>query len=306
MSIYPFNLGISPINWSNEDVKELGEHYTSETILSEMKSLGFVGTEMHSKFPSEVRELKTVLSEKGMQLVTQWKGVLFADKSKHESELEAYKEHVLFLKAMGCKVVVTCELGGSTIGDPRREANVTEVKPLTDVEWGNMVEGLEKAGQICKDNGMTLVYHHHMGTNVEKPEEIDRLMETTNPELVSLTFDSGHAYYGGADPYKVLNKHYDRVKHLHFKDIRKDVLDEVREKKISFKNSIAKNVFTVPGDGVIDFRPIFEYLLKHNYTGWAILEAEQDPAVKNPVMHAQKSMEYIQNLFIDLDHKLNV
>ncbi|MFS1512586.1 myo-inosose-2 dehydratase [Chengkuizengella sp. SCS-71B] len=301
MSIYPFNLGISPINWSNEDVKELGEHYTCETILNEMKSLGFVGTEMHSKFPSEVRELKTVLSRKGMQLVTQWKGVLFADKSKHESELKAYKDHVLFLKEMGCRVVVTCELGGSTIGDPRRDANVTEVKPLTSEEWSNMVEGLEKAGQICKDNGMTLVYHHHMGTNVEKTEEIDRLMEATNPELVSLTFDSGHAYYGGADPYEVLVKHYDRVKHIHFKDIRREVLDEVREEKISFKNSIAKNVFTVPGDGVIDFEPIFSLLLNRNYNGWAILEAEQDPAVKNPVFYAQKSKEYIKDLFVELN-----
>ncbi|MDP5274067.1 myo-inosose-2 dehydratase [Chengkuizengella axinellae] len=306
MNRYPFNLGISPINWSNEDVKELGEHYTSSTILSEMKSLGFVGTEMHSKFPSDASELKNVLSEKGMQLVSQWKGVLFADKSKHESELEAYKKHVLFLKSMGCKVVVTCELGGSTIGDPRRDSNVANVKPLTDKEWKNMVEGLEKAGQICKENGMTLVYHHHMGTNVENPEEIDRLMETTDPDLVSLTFDSGHAYYGGADPYEVLVKHYDRIKHIHFKDIRQDVLDEVKKGKISFKHSIAKNVFTVPGDGIIDFKPIFEYLLKQNYTGWAILEAEQDPAVKNPVEYAQKSKDYIQNTFNELNNKQNV
>ncbi|MGM0838475.1 MAG: myo-inosose-2 dehydratase [Bacillota bacterium] len=298
---FPFKLGISAINWANEDVLRLGDHYTGETILSEMASLGYEGTEMSRKFPQEVDALKSLFAEFDMSLATQWKGVMFSDRSMHESELEAYREHVLFLKEMGCKTVVTCELGGSTIGDPRRDSDEGEVRLLSVAEWDAMVEGLEKAGQICKEHGLELVYHHHMGTNVETREEIDRLMETTNPELVNLLFDSGHAYYGGADPLPLLETYYDRIKHVHLKDVRQDVLDQVRIEQLDFKTSVLENVFTVPGDGVIDFAPILKVLKNKGYLDWVIIEAEQDPDVKNPYEHAKLSKDYLKKTWLELD-----
>ncbi len=297
---FPFKLGISAINWSNEDVLKLGDHYSGDTILTEMATLGYEGTEMSRKFPKETRILQKMLAEKGLVLATQWKGVLFSDRTKHEKELVDYENHVLFLKAMGCKTVVTCELGGSTIGDPRRGKSEKNVIPLTDEEWNAMVTGLEKAGAICKEHGLELVYHHHMGTNVEKEEDITRLMETTNPELVNLLFDSGHAYYGGADPLSLLVKHYRRVKHVHLKDIRQDILARIREENIEFKSSIIENVFTVPGDGVIDFTPILRLFLHENYQGWIIVEAEQDPDVKNPYQYGEIAIKYIESRWKEL------
>jgi inosose dehydratase len=301
MNIDNLKLGISPINWVNEDVLELGDHYTFEDLVSDFSSLGFRATENCRKFPKDPEILRAALAEKGIQLTSQWKGVLFSDPSRREAELAAYRQHVEFLKKMGSGHVVTCELGGSIIGDPRRESSVKDVIPPTDEEWNHMVEGLHQAGEICREYGMKLIYHYHIGTIVERPEEIDRLMQTTDPELVHLLYDTGHAYYGGADPLALLQKYPDRIPYVHLKDIRQDVLDRVRSEGIRFQDAVIQGVFTVPGDGCIDFGPIFrELLLKQGYDGWMIIEAEQDPSVANPYEYAKLSKQYINDLLSNL------
>jgi inosose dehydratase len=293
-------LGISPINWVNEDVLTLGDHYTFEDLLADFSSLGFQATENCRKFPKDPDVLVEALAEKGIRLTSQWKGVLFSDPTRREEELESYRQHVQFLKRMGAKSVVTCELGGSIIGDPRRPALEKHVVPLTPEEWDHMVEGLQQAGEICRENGMKLVYHYHIGTVVEKPDEIDRLMATTDPELVHLLYDTGHAYYGGYDPLELLRKHGDRVAYVHLKDIRQSVLERIWESGIPFQNSILLGVFTVPGDGDIDFAPIFLLLRDQGYDGWMIIEAEQDPSVANPYEYAKLSKRYIEGIVADV------
>lgn len=295
-------IGISPINWVNEDVLELGDHYTFEDLVTDFSKLGFRATENCRKFPKDPAVLKAALADKGIRLTSQWKGVMFSDPSRRESELEAYRQHVAFLKKMGAEHVVTCELGGSIVGDPRRERSVKEVIPPTDEQWNHMVEGLHQAGEICRDNGMKLVYHYHIGTIVERPEEIDRLMATTDPELVHLLYDTGHAYYGGSDPLEVLRKNRSRIAYVHLKDIRQQVLDRVRKESIRFQESVIQGVFTVPGDGCIDFAPIFQELNKTHYDGWMIIEAEQDPSVADPFQYALKARAYIENIVSGLVH----
>lgn len=285
-------LGISAINWANEDMPELGDHYTFEDITSEMASLGYEGTEMSRKFPEDPAVLKKDLAEKGMVLTSQWKSVHFSDPSKREEELAAYRKHVEFLKAMDCQYVVTCEIGGSF----HFHADSTEAIPLTDEQWKHMVDGLEEAGRICKENGMKLVYHHHAGTVVEKPREIDRLMATTDPNLVHLLYDTGHAFYGGYNPLELLRNHFDRIPYVHLKDVRKETLEHVRQEQMGFLPAVRQNIFTVPGDGCIDFEPILEELADRGYVGWAIVEAEQDPSLKNPYEYAKKAKAYLNGI----------
>ena len=296
----PFKLGIHPINWVGEDVREHGDHYTYDQVLSEMADLGFTGTEVSRKFPKEKGVLKKVLAARGMTLITQWKTVLFSDPSYREQELQDYREHVLFLKEMGCKVVSTCEGGGSLHWDPRRSAHATEVTPLDDRGWKSLAEGLNLAGEICHENGMKLVYHHHAGTVVERPEDIERLMSLTDPELVYLLFDTGHAYYGGNDPLTVLRTYFDRIPYVHLKDVRQDVLMQARKEGVDFLTRVKRGVFTVPGDGCIDFVPILKELLERGYDGWALIEAEQDPTVANPYEYAKKAKAYIEQSINDL------
>ncbi len=296
MRIHRWSFGISPINWVNEDDQSIGDHYTFEHLLDDFSSLGFSGTEMCRKFPREPEELKRRLEEKGLVLTSQWKGVIFSDPALRESELAAYREHVRFLHRMGAKHVVTCEIGGSPHADPRRAPGGTQVERLSEEQWRHVAEGLEQAGRICQEYGMKLVYHYHASTVVESGEEIDRLLSMTDPGLVHLLYDTGHAYYGGSDPLVLLKKHVRRIAYIHLKDVRGEVLKRVREERIPFVESVKQGVFTVPGDGSIDFAPIFQELYRRGYEGWMIIEAEQDPLVAEPYAYAEKAIAYIREL----------
>lgn len=293
MSLMPFKLGVHPINWVGEDVKEHGENTTYEQILDDIQSVGLTGTEMGRKFPVDVNQLKEELSKRNIQLVSQWKSVLFSDPAYREQELEAFREHAKFLKDMGSKVISTCEVGGSLHFDPRRTQNESVVIRLDDDGWESLVDGLNAAGRIAREYGLKLTYHHHGGTVIESPEEIDKLMDLTDPEEVYLLFDSGHALYGGADPLSLLRKHYDRVAYVHLKDVRADKLEQMKAVRSDFVTCIREGVFTVPGDGCIDFGPIIRELVDRNYDGWALLEGEQDPAEHPAREYAEKAIQYL-------------
>lgn len=292
----PFQLGAHPINWVGEDVKEHGADTTYEQIMDDMQKLGLRGTEMGRKYPTDIGFLKQELAKRGLQLVSQWKSVLFSDPLYREAELEAYRAHVRFLKEMGSTVISTCEIGGSLHFDPRRTPHEKEVLRLDEAGWASLAEGLNAAGAIAREHGLKLTYHHHGGTVVERPEEIDRLMELTDPGLVYLLYDTGHAYYGGADPLDVLKKHYDRIAYVHLKDVRKSVLGEARAERADFITCIRKGVFTVPGTGDLDFKPIVEELMARGYSGWAMLEGEQDPAKSPAYEFAGRAIAYIETL----------
>ncbi|MFD0958242.1 myo-inosose-2 dehydratase [Paenibacillus chungangensis] len=292
MQIGKWKFGISPINWVNEDVHAIGDHYTCHQLLNDFTALGFTGTENCRKFPQDPAELKQVLTTKGLQLTSQWKGVIFADPSLRQEELDAYRRHAEFLHYMGAKHVVTCEIGGSPHADPRG-LEQKEVQRLTDEQWKYMTEGLQQAGEICNELGMKLIYHYHASTVVEHEHEIDRLMDMTDPKLVHLLYDTGHAYYGGTDPLTLLRKHRNRIAYIHLKDVRDDVLQRVKRESIPFIDAVVQGVFTVPGDGVIDFKPIFQALKQQDYEGWMIIEAEQDPDKAEPNQYARQSIAYL-------------
>lgn len=293
---WPFRIGIHPINWVGEDVAEHGDNCEFATIMSDIRALGLHGTEMGRKFPQDMRTLKRELASYGIQLVSQWKSVLFSDPWYRSSELSAYRAHVAFLSEMGCAVISTAEIGGSLHWDPRRTAHETEVARLDDEGWRHLAEGLNQAGRIAREYGLRLAYHHHGGTVVERPEEIDRLLASTDPELVWLLFDTGHARYGGGDPLALLRRHYDRIAYVHLKDVREEVLRQARADRADFVSCIRRGVFTVPGDGSLDFAPMIRELIDRGYDGWAMIEGEQDPAVHPAYEYAKRSLAYLAGI----------
>jgi inosose dehydratase len=287
------SFGISAINWVNEDILTLGDHFTAEQVLLDMSSLGFKGTEFCRKFPHNPSELQGLLSNYGMVLSSQWNSVNFSDVTKKSQSLERFQQRVDFLAEMGCKHVVTCESGNTF---ENLTSNKVTVEELTEEQWSSLVDGLHQAGQYCKDKGMKLVYHYHGETVIEKPTQIDRLMASTDKELVYLLYDTGHAYYGGYDPLELLQRHYDRVAYIHLKDIRQEQLNDLNQSGLRFRTGVQNGVFTVPGDGCISFGPIAEQLLQRGYEGWIIIEAEQDPEVANPVAYAKLAIEHLQGI----------
>ncbi|WP_302418157.1 myo-inosose-2 dehydratase [Blautia marasmi] len=284
-------LGIAPIAWTNDDMPDLGKENTFEQCVSEMALAGFTGSEVGGKYPADTKVLKKALDLRGIQICNQWFSSFLISKPFEETEKEFIKA-ADFLKEMGAKVIGVSEQSYSIQG--KMEQPVWEGKyVMNDEEWKLLAEGLNKLGKIAKDKGMTLTFHHHMGTVVQTEEEIDRFMEMVDPELVFLLFDSGHLSFAGIDPEKVLKRYVNRVKHVHLKDIREEMVKKSKNERWSFLKGVREGVFTVPGDGDVDFAPIFRILEDAGYEGWVVVEAEQDPAKANPLEYAKKARAYI-------------
>lgn len=283
-------LGIAPIAWTNDDMPDLGAENTFEQCISEMALAGFTGCEIGNKYPKDPKVLKKALDLRHMQICNAWFSTFLTTKPYEETEKEFIK-HITFLKEMGAKVVGVSEQGHSIQGT---DLSIFDDKYImNDEEWDKLCTGLNKLGKVAKDMGITLTFHHHMGTVVQTAAEIDRLMGNTDPELFNLLFDSGHLAYCGEDYMYVLKKYINRIKHVHLKDIRPEVIEKVKKEHLSFLQGVRLGTFTVPGDGAIDFTPIFDVLSENNYEGYVLVEAEQDPAVANPFEYAVKARKYI-------------
>jgi inosose dehydratase len=284
------HLGIAPIAWTNDDMPDLGAENTFEQCVSEMALAGFTGCEVGNKFPKDTVVLKKALDLRGIQVCNAWYSTFLTTAPYEETE-KGFIQHIRFLKEMGAKVVGVSEQGHSIQGTDK--AIFTEKYVMDDREWELLCTGLNKLGRVAREEGIALTFHHHMGTVVQTAEEIDRMMENTDPELVGLLFDSGHLAYCGEDYLAVLKKHIHRVRHVHLKDIRPEMVKKVKDESLSFLQGVRLGAFTVPGDGSIDFGPIFDVLAEHDYSGYVLVEAEQDPAVANPLEYAIRARKYI-------------
>lgn len=284
-------LGIAPIAWTNDDMPDLGKENTFEQCISEMALAGFQGSEVGNKYPRDTKVLRKALEIRNMQIASAWFSSFLITKPFEETEKE-FIAHRDFLHEMGAKVVVVSEQSHSIQG--QMETPVFDGKyVMNEEEWQLLADGLNKLGKLAAEKDMKLAYHHHMGTVVQTTKEIDKLMDITDKNLVYLLLDTGHLVYSGENVLEVLNKYVDRVKHVHLKDIRENIVSEVKEEKLSFLKGVRRGSFTVPGDGDIDFEPIFEVLSKNNYEGWLLVEAEQDPSIANPFEYALKARYYI-------------
>lgn len=285
-------LAIAPIGWTNDDMPELGGDITFEQCISEMALAGFSGCEVGNKYPRNTAVLKKALLLRGLEIASAWFSA-FLTSGPLEETVAAFKAHRDFLYEMGAKVIVVSEQGSSIQG--QMGTALFDRKPaFSEEEWHLLTDGLHYLGDLAAEKDMKIVYHHHMGTGVQTAEEIDRLMAETDPEKVSLLYDTGHLVFSGEDHLAVLDKHMNRIHHVHLKDVRIDVVNKVREEKMSFLQAVKAGVFTVPGDGGIDFKPVFNALDASGYKGWFVVEAEQDPANANPFEYAVKARQYIR------------
>jgi inosose dehydratase len=276
--------GTNPIAWANDDDQTIGADIATARILDEAgRQIGFDGIENGHRWPDDPEELRALLASYGLKFISGWYSVELLTRSV-EAEIAACQHHLAKLRHNACKVMIVCETSNAIHGDPGKPVN--DRPRLTDGEMVEFGRKLEAFAAYLATQGMTLVYHHHMGTIVESPEEIDALMAATGPH-VHLLFDAGHCAFGGGDPAQVLAKHIDRVRHFHAKNIRPDVVARVRAEGMSFLQGVIAGAFTVPGDqeGAIDFAPLLQQLASASYEGWIVIEAEQDPKVRNPLLY---------------------
>ena len=287
-------LGITPTGWTNDDKPGIGDDIPFEQCVSEMALAGFEGCSVGHKYPKDPKVLKRELDLRGLRVSEPWASTYFTVAEMEDRTVESFRQQMAFIKEMGGTDVVVAELGHAVHQQP---VYVLANKPVfSDEQWGHMVEGLNRLGRMAAEEDMRLCYHHHMGTGVQTQAEVDRLMQDTDPELVHLLFDTGHLYWAGGDPLDMARAYADRIKHVHLKDIRKAVLDRCMEQKMSFLESVMEGAFTVPGDGIIDFEPIFRTLADAGYEGWLMVEAEQDPRKANPLEYALKARSYLREV----------
>ncbi len=289
--------GTNPIAWSNDDDQTLGADIPLETCLRETGEIGFDGIEKGHKFPLEPNALKAVLEPHGLRFVSGWHSLNLLIHSV-EMEKHAIQPHLDLLKAMGCKVCIVCETSNAIHG--KDDIAVNDRPHLSEGEWKAFGAKVEEVAKYCADQGITLVYHHHMGTIVESEAEIDRFMDVTGP-ATKLLLDTGHTYFGGGNPEAVAQRHMGRVAHIHAKNVRPDIMKQVRDENLSFLEGVRRGVFTVPGDedGGVSFEPVLKIAADHGYEGWLVIEAEQDPAVRNPFKYQSMGLKALKSMARD-------
>ena len=285
-------LGIAPIAWTNDDLPDLGGGNTFEQCVSEMALAGFTGSEVGNKYPKDPDILKKALELRGIEICNQWFSGFLLAKPFAEVEKE-FRVQLAFLKTMGAGIIGVSEQSYSVQG--MQDTPIFGHKyVMNDAEWDIFCKGLNRLGKIAADEyGICLTYHHHMGTVVQDEDEVERMMEETDKKYVSLLFDTGHFKYCGADPLKMVQKYADRIKHVHLKDIRPEIVEKVKKENLSFLEGVRQGTFTIPGDGCIDFEPVFRVLEENGYEGYMVVEAEQDPAKANPLEYAIRARKYI-------------
>jgi inosose dehydratase len=287
-------LGVCCTLWWNDDFPTIDADIPFGQAVSEMALAGFQGCSIGHKYPSEPAVLKAALDLRGLQISEPWTSTYFTIDEMRQKTVDSFEETLSHVKALGGTELVVAEFGASSHLLP---INVFANRPVfTDAQWDALTSGLETLGKIANSAGMKLSYHHHMGTGVMTRADVDRLMASTDPALVHLLLDTAHIAFAGDDPLDLARAHAERIGHVHLKSIRPEVVRRVREEGLSFQEAVELGVFTVPGDGAIDFRPILETLADAGYRGWLVVEAEQDPNKAVPLEYAKKARAYLAEM----------
>ena len=292
-------LGIAPIAWSNDDMPELGGDTPIETCLEEAKEAGFTGIELGGKFPRNPGTIKFLLNKYNLKMPGGWYGSFLRNRSVEE-EWSAMQDHISLLKYVDSEVFVFADISESI--QSRGSISLSKRPQLEINEWKNYCKKLSEISNRLNEEGIPMSYHAHMGTIIQSEEDVDRIMNETNDKTF-LLYDTGHLLFAQSNYELILEKYISRINHVHCKDIRKNILNASLKNNLSFRNSFLDGVFTVPGDGCIDYKPLLQILKKNEYNKWLIIEAEQDPKKANPFQYAKIGNNYLLNVINEVGYK---
>lgn len=289
----PIRIGANPIGWSNDDLQEIGGATPLETCLAEAREAGFTGMELGHKFPRQPAALKAALAPFGMDCISGWYSAELLQRGADE-EMRHLRPHLDLLKAMGSTVLVFAETSNAIHGD--RSKPLSQRPVMNAQDWAEFGRRITQVAERTLSEGVRLVYHHHMGTIVQSEADIDAFMAATGP-TVHLLLDTGHATWGGSDPATLAARYRDRISHVHAKDVRPHVMTQAAAEGWSFLDAVLGKgsdlgIYTVPGDGMVDYPAVFRAL--PGYSGWVVVEAEQDPEKAHPLTYAKKGVAHLK------------
>lgn len=291
----------APCSWGALEFELEGEALGFEQVLSEMKAAGYAGTELGDWgfMPTDPAGLDNVLKSHELELLGAFVPVALSDKNAHDAGVKsALRVSELMFKA-GYKnaVIVLADENGSVDERTKNAGRVSPKMGLSDAQWKTYAEGAEKVSRAVKERfGMRTVFHHHCAGYVETPEELDKLMELTDPQLLGLCLDMGHFCFGGGDPVKALEKYYNRVWHVHFKDYDPAIGNKARKEGWDYFEAVKNGVFCELGKGMVDFKEVSRILKSRNYKGWIVVEQDVLPGMGDPKSCAAANYDFIKTL----------
>jgi len=279
---------------------DLGGDTPIETCLFEARSVGFRGIELGGKFPRNPGTIKYLLNKFDLEMPGGWYGAYLNERSVEE-EWQAMQNQIELYKLINSSVFIFADVSGSIQGEPKIPLN--RRPRLKDNEWNDYCNKISEIAKRLSDIGLPMSYHEHMGTIIQSEQDVCRLLDNTN-DKTSLLFDTGHILFAKGDYESILKKYVSRVNHVHCKDIRKKILDRSLSNDLSFRDSFLKGVFTVPGDGCINYKPLFKTLYDNKYSQWLIVEAEQDPKKANPLEYAKIGYKYLNRILTEVGYQI--
>ncbi len=289
-------LGVSPLSWVNEVLDDLGQGTKAETILSQARAAGFGGVEMSRAFPSDPSALKALLAAQGVAFVSGWYSGFLAERSVAE-DLEEVRAHAELLRTNGARVMVYGECGHMA-----EDALDVPLSCRLTLNGDDMIAYCQRLNEFAEalksEFDLDLAFHHHLMMVAESFDEVCAVMDNTGP-AVGLLLDTGHAQAGGFDYARLIDKYADRINHIHLKDVRGEVMARVRAEGTSFNDGVRLGMFTVPGDGDVDFGPLSRFLANGSYEGWLVVEAEQDPAIAPPAETVARAYRFVTETILN-------
>ena len=282
-------IGISPIAWQNDDLPDITKDFTMEQALRESREIGYTGVERGQRMPHDTEGLRQYLEANDIALCGGWcsGNSLVND---FAAECDATRQQVAQFIALDAPCIVYAECSNTVQGLQNVPVNNRPKLSRDDImTYGKKISELAK---WMADQGMPMAYHHHMGSIIESEDDVNWLMDGSSHE-VNLCFDTGHLLFGGGSVMATLDRWGDRVHHVHYKDIRPHIVKDVRDNNLSFLDAVIAGAFTVPGDGCIDFQEVTYKLKAMDYSGWIVVEAEQDPAKAPPYEYSKLGYDNI-------------
>jgi inosose dehydratase len=288
-------IGTAPVSWGVMEIDSWGARKPYREVLDEMATAGYVGTELgpYGYFPTDSKQLIDELSAHGLSMVSGFVPLPLRHRQRHPSAMQEVLNIAQLLSEAGSRVIV--------LADELNEARMSVAGRVTDKDrldqdsWSSAVELLIELGERCRELGLATVFHHHAGTYIETPAEIEQLCDALDPELIGLCLDTGHYYYGGGNPLDAVHRYKSRIRHLHLKDVQPLVLESVRRDRIGYLDAVRRGVFCELGEGGLDFRSLLEELKKCSFHGWAIVEQDMDPVTAGAALaSASRSREYLR------------
>jgi inosose dehydratase len=292
----------APCSWGVLEFESKAAAPSYTQVLDEIAASGYAGTELGDWgfMPTDPPVLQGELVRRDLALLGGFVTLRLADPRSHDKSLGAALDTARLMSGASSSDSPMIVLSDEPTADPRRAraaGQVTRDLALDDRQWADAAGAVERIARAVKDEtGLRTVFHHHCAGYVETPDEIDALMARTDPALVGLCLDSGHATYGGGDPADLLARHGSRVWHVHFKDCDAAVAAAARTEGWDYQTALRHGLFCELGRGEVDFPGLLRDLTARGFAGWIVVEQDVLPSMGAPLESAIRNRRYLRSI----------